>query len=43
MTTTTNFRVAIVITAAVCVLGAMVWLFFVGELKEVEWGRAVSS
>jgi len=35
---TGHFRLAIIITAGVCLIGAMVWPFFVGELKEVEWG-----
>jgi MFS transporter, ACS family, D-galactonate transporter len=32
-----HFRVAIGITAAVCLLGALVWLFLVGEFREVRW------
>jgi MFS family permease len=34
---TGHFQVAIGITAAVCLLGALVWLFLVGEFKEVSW------
>jgi len=34
---TGHFQVAIGITAAVCLLGAVVWLFLVGEFKEVSW------
>jgi MFS family permease len=36
---TGHFHLAIVVTSAVCVLGAMVWVFFLGELKEVDWNR----
>ena len=34
---TGHFQVAIEITAAVCLLGALVWLFLVGEFGEVRW------
>jgi len=34
---TGHFHVAIAVTASVSVLGAMVWLLFLGELKEVDW------
>lgn len=34
---TGHFQVAMVITAAVCALGAIIWVFFLGELKEVDW------
>ena len=37
---TGNFHVAITVTAAVCVFGAMVWVFFLGELKPVIWGHS---
>jgi MFS transporter, ACS family, D-galactonate transporter len=37
---TAHFQVAIAVTAAVCVFGAMVWIFFLGELKPVDWGRS---
>jgi len=35
--------VAIGITAAVCLLGALVWLFLVGELREVRWSQAAGE
>src|SRR5215469_571576 len=34
---TGRFQVAIGITAAVCLVGALVWLFLVGEFREVRW------
>jgi hypothetical protein len=34
---TGHFRVAIVITAGVCVAGALVWVFLVGEVRQVIW------
>jgi ACS family glucarate transporter-like MFS transporter len=34
---TGHFRVAIVITAGVCVAGALVWVFLVGEVRQVTW------
>jgi len=34
---TGQFQVAIIITATVCLLGALVWVFLVGEVKEVDW------
>jgi MFS family permease len=34
---TGHFQLAIGITAGVCLLGALVWLFLVGELKQVTW------
>jgi MFS family permease len=37
---TGHFRVAIGITAGVCLLGAMVWVFLMGELRQVDWTRA---
>jgi MFS family permease len=37
---TGHFRLAIVITAAVCLVGAMVWLFLLGEVKPVRWAEA---
>jgi ACS family D-galactonate transporter-like MFS transporter len=36
---TGHFQVAIGITAAVCLLGVLVWLFLLGELREVSWGQ----
>jgi MFS transporter, ACS family, D-galactonate transporter len=39
---TGHFQVAIGITAGVCLLGAMVWLVLVGEVREVAWGRPAS-
>jgi len=36
---TGHFHVAIAITSGVCLLGAMVWIFLVGELKPVNWAR----
>jgi cyanate permease len=38
---TGHFQLAIVITAGFCLLGVTVWLFLVGELKEVDWGHPV--
>jgi MFS family permease len=40
---TGHFQVAIGITAAVCLLGALVWLFLVGELREVRWSQAAGE
>ncbi len=40
---TGHFQVAIEITSGVCVLGVMVWLVLVGEVKEVEWGPPVGQ
>jgi ACS family D-galactonate transporter-like MFS transporter len=37
---TGHFQLAIEITAGVCLVGAMVWTFFLGELKEVDWARS---
>jgi MFS transporter, ACS family, D-galactonate transporter len=37
---TGHFQVAIGITAAVCLLGALVWLLLVGEFREVKWSSA---
>jgi MFS transporter, ACS family, D-galactonate transporter len=37
---TGHFHVAIAVTAAVCVFGAIVWVFFLGELKPVNWGHS---
>jgi MFS transporter, ACS family, D-galactonate transporter len=34
---TGHFQVAIEITAGVCVLGVLVWLFLVGEFRQVDW------
>jgi MFS family permease len=36
---TGHFQIAMVITAVVCVFGAIIWIFFLGELKEVDWRR----
>jgi MFS family permease len=36
---TGHFQVAIEITAAVCLFGAVVWLFLVGEFREVRWAQ----
>lgn len=36
---TGHFQLAIVITAGVCMLGAVTWLKFVGEFREVSWAR----
>ena len=40
---TGHFQVAIGITAAVCLVGALVWLFLVGEFKEVRWSQAADE
>jgi ACS family D-galactonate transporter-like MFS transporter len=37
---TGHFQLAIEITAGVCLVGVMVWVFFLGELKEVDWARS---
>jgi ACS family glucarate transporter-like MFS transporter len=34
---TGHFQIALGITAGVCLLGAMVWVFAVGELRPVDW------
>jgi MFS transporter, ACS family, D-galactonate transporter len=34
---TGHFQVAIEITAGVCLLGVLVWLFLVGEFRQVNW------
>ena len=36
---TGHFHLAIAITAGVCAVGAMVWIFFLGELKQVDWAH----
>jgi ACS family D-galactonate transporter-like MFS transporter len=36
---TGHFHLAIAITAGVCALSAMVWIFFLGELKQVDWAH----
>jgi MFS family permease len=36
---TGHFQVAIGITAAVCLLGVLVWLFLLGEFREVRWAQ----
>ena len=40
---TGHFQVAIGITAAICLVGAIVWLFLVGEFREVRWVQAASE
>jgi len=40
---TGHFQVAIEITAAVCLLGAIVWLFRLGEFKEVAWAQPAGT
>src|SRR5438552_6191269 len=37
---TGHFQVAIGITAGVCVVGVFVWVFLVGEVKQVIWPQA---
>jgi MFS transporter, ACS family, D-galactonate transporter len=34
---TRHFHVAIGITAGICLLGAMVWVFAIGEVRQVDW------
>jgi MFS transporter, ACS family, D-galactonate transporter len=34
---TGHFQIALVITAGVCLLGAMVWMFTIGEVRPVDW------
>jgi hypothetical protein len=34
---TGHFHVAIGITASVCLLGTMVWIFAIGEVRQVDW------
>jgi MFS transporter, ACS family, D-galactonate transporter len=40
---TGHFHVAISITASVCVIGALIWIFFLGELKPVDWANVVEK
>jgi ACS family D-galactonate transporter-like MFS transporter len=40
---TGHFQVAIEITAAVCLLGALVWLLLLGEFKEVAWAQPAGA
>jgi cyanate permease len=40
---TGHFQVALGITAGICVLGVFVWVFLVGEVKQVTWPQAVAS
>jgi hypothetical protein len=35
--------VAIVITAGVCVIGALVWILFLGELRQVDWAAVAQK
>jgi ACS family D-galactonate transporter-like MFS transporter len=39
---TGHFQVAIGITAGICLLGAFVWVFLVGEVREVIWPPGVT-
>src|SRR5262249_48083720 len=39
---TGHFQVAIGITAGVCLLGVLVWLFLLGEFREVNWTQSVA-
>jgi MFS family permease len=34
---TGHFQLAIAITAAICLLGAIVWVFCIGEVRQVDW------
>jgi len=34
---TGHFQLAIAITAAICVLGAILWVFAIGEVRQVDW------
>jgi len=34
-----DFRVALGITAAICLLGAVVWVVGIGEIRQVDWAR----
>ena len=40
---TGHFQLAIGITAAVCLIGALIWLFLVGEFREVKWSQAAGE
>jgi MFS transporter, ACS family, D-galactonate transporter len=40
---TGHFRVAIGITAGVCVVGVLVWVFLVGEVRQVAWPQALTA
>jgi ACS family D-galactonate transporter-like MFS transporter len=40
---TGHFQVAIEITAGVCLLGVLVWVFLLGELREVNWVKPVAT
>jgi MFS family permease len=37
---TGHFHIAILITAGICLLGAMVWVFAIGEVLPVDWTSA---
>jgi hypothetical protein len=34
-----DFRVALGITAAICLLGAVAWVVGIGEIRQVDWAR----
>jgi len=40
---TGHFKVALLITAGVCLLSGVCWVFLVGRLEPVAWNRAVES
>jgi MFS family permease len=40
---TGHFQLAIEITAVVCLFGAVVWLFLVGEFREVQWAQPAGA
>jgi len=40
---TGHFHVAIGLTAAVCLVGAIVWVFLIGELRQVDWTRIATK
>jgi MFS family permease len=40
---TGHFQAALVITAGVCLLGGVCWVFLVGRLEQVVWNRAAEN
>jgi hypothetical protein len=37
---TGHFQLSIAITAAICVLAALLWVFGIGEVRQVQWGTS---
>ena len=40
---TGHFQLSIVITAAICLLAATLWVFAIGEVRQVDWGAPRSA